>query len=152
MRHFHSCVRSWLSEWVSENWYNGCIIQQTTCDHCWSVHENTWVYLMDASSAPVIVWRIRRKTRMLAINVPISNLTVAVPTWRSSDHRNCETREKTNKRRDWKLAIPYTKSHIVISHHRPHTASVVPKTVAMATSIRTSISAMSSSDSCRCMP
>jgi len=36
---------------------------------------------------------------------------------------------------------------LVISHHRPGTASVVPKTVAMATSLRASISAMSSSHS-----
>jgi len=56
-------------------------------------------------------------------------------------------RRPTNVGVDWKLAILYTKSHVVISHHRQCTASVVPKTVAMATSLRPSISAMSSVDS-----
>jgi len=72
---------------------------------------------------------------MLAINVSISNLTVArleqFPSPQMNDNKPSFTR----------------KPHVVISHQSPFVDNVVPKLVSMATSLRLSISAMSSLDS-----
>ena len=74
-------------------------------------------------------------TRMLAINVSIPNLTVArleqSPSPQMTDNKPSFTR----------------KPHVVIFRQSPFAVNAVPKLVAMATSLRPSISAMSSLDS-----
>ena len=74
-------------------------------------------------------------TRMLAINMSIPNLTVArleqFPSPQMTDNKPSFTR----------------KPHVVIFRQSPFAANAVPKLVVMATSLRPSISAMSSLDS-----
>ena len=75
------------------------------------------------------------KSRTLAINVPIPNLTVArleqFPSPQMTDNEPSFTR----------------KPHVVIFRQSPFAANAVPKLVAMATSLIPSISGMSSLDS-----
>ena len=77
----------------------------------------------------------QNKTRMLAINVSIPNLTVArleqFPSPQMTDNKPWFTR----------------KPYVVIFRQIPFAANAVLKLVAMATSLRPSISAMSSLDS-----
>jgi len=76
-----------------------------------------------------------KKTRMLAINVSIPNLTGArleqFPSPQMTDSKPSITR----------------KPHVVVFRKSPFAANAVPKLVAMATSLTPSISAMSSLDS-----
>ena len=75
------------------------------------------------------------QTKMLAINVSILNLTVArlqqFPSPQMTDNKPSFTR----------------KPHVVIFCQSPFAANAVPKLVAMATSLRPSMSGMSSLDS-----
>ena len=77
----------------------------------------------------------KEKTRMLAINVSIPNLTIArleqFPSPQMTDNKPSFT----------------PKPHVVIFRQSPFAANAVPKLVAMATSLRPSISSMSSLDS-----
>ena len=72
----------------------------------------------------------QKRTRMLAINVSIPNLTVArveqFPSPQMTDNKPSFTR----------------KPHVVIFRHSPFVANAVPKLVAMATSLRPSISGL----------
>ena len=75
------------------------------------------------------------KTRMLAINVSIPNLTVARLEQFSS-------RQMTDNKPSFTR-----KPHVVTFHQSSFASNAVPKLVAMATSLRPSISGMSSLDS-----
>jgi len=83
------------------------------------------------------------KTRMLAINVSVPNLTVAG----LEQFRTLQLRIQ----RKWPTDAALTENkpsfirnpHVVISRQNPFAANVVPKLVAMATSLRPAISAMS---------
>jgi len=88
-------------------------------------------------------------TRMLAINVSIPKLTVArarLEQFRSPQlpiHREPPSDVGVDEVEPSFIRKP----HVVISRQSPFAANVVPKLVAMATSLRPSISAMSSLDS-----
>jgi len=71
------------------------------------------------------------------------------PAWSSSDCHNYDSRE-SNQQMQWLTENKPSfiqKHHVVISHQSPFAANVYPELVAMATSLRPSISAMSSFDS-----
>jgi len=90
---------------------------------------------------------ILRKTRILAINVAIPNLTVARLEQFRSPQLRIKRERPTDVGTDWKQAILYTKPHVIISRQSPFAANIVSKLVALATSLTPSISAMSSLDS-----
>ena len=84
---------------------------------------------------------------MLAINVSIPNLTVARLEQFPSPQLRIQRERPTYVGLIENKPFFIRKPHVVISRQSPFAANVVPKLVAMATSLRPSISAMSSLDS-----
>jgi len=92
--------------------------------------------------------QFRNKTRMLAINVSIPNLTIARLEQFRSPQLRIQKERPTDVGVDRKQTVLYTKSSCrYLPSESLYAANVVPKLGAMTTSLRPSISAMSSLDS-----
>jgi len=84
---------------------------------------------------------------MLAIDVSIPNGTVARLEQFLSPHLRVQTERPTDRGLTENKSSFIRKHNVAISRQSPFAANVVPKLAAMATSLRPSISAMSSLDS-----
>ena len=80
---------------------------------------------------------------MLAINVSIPNLTVARREQFRSPQLQIQKERPTDVGVDWKQSILYTKSPCRYFPSEPFTANVVPKLIAMATSLSCRVSTIS---------
>jgi len=85
---------------------------------------------------------------MLAINVSISNRRFAPP-WSISDRRNYDSRDSDQQTQALTENKPsfIRKHHVVVSRQSSFAPNVVAELVTIATSLRPSISAMTSLDS-----
>jgi len=84
---------------------------------------------------------------MLAINVSIPNLTVAHPEQFQTSQLRIQRERPKNARLTENKPSFIRNPHVLISRQKPFAANAVPQLVSMATSLRPSISAMSSLDS-----
>jgi len=92
---------------------------------------------------------VRKKIKLERWQLTCQFPTGQSPAWSSSDRHNYESRDSDQQTQGLTENKTFfiRKPHVVISRQSPFAANVVPKLVAMAKSLRPSISAMSSSDS-----